>query len=260
MSTHRFRRIDRHTAEQLLRGAPAAGLPAAPDALGDLLKAASGPAREGELAGQHAALAAFRSAHLAPDPEQRRHSMIKTMLAGLLTAKILIPAAAAATVGGIALAGVTGTLPLPEDTPANPPADTSTSAPPSRTTPAAKDGAPSPAISGLCQAYTSGADNERGKALDSPAFQALITEAGGKDNVGEYCADVLAERPGKPTDVPSPQSTTPAHPTARPTGTPDEAPARPTGSPTTKPNAPTKTPEHPPGGPDSKPTPSRDEN
>lgn len=103
----------------------------------------------------------------------------------------------------------------------------------------------------LCDAQHGSEDGFRllYRAVQPGLLRYLRVLAGGEDNVGEYCADVLAERPGKPADVPSTQPATPAHPTGSPTarltGAPDEVPAQPTGSPTAKPNAPTQTPEHP---------------
>lgn len=182
--------------------------------------------------------------------------MIKTTLAGLLAAKILAPVAAAAAVGGITVAGVTSTLPLPEDTPANPPAQQPTTTPrsvvPTQDN-AATPVAPNPSLTGLCQAYTSGVATAEGKAADSPAFQVLIAKAGGEDKVTGYCAHRLADRTGAPQPVPSTVPTTPPHPTGRPSelpGVPDEdRPDRsthPTGPPTSKP-------AHPMGSPSAMP-------
>lgn len=187
--------------------------------------------------------------------------MIKTALATLLTAKVAAPAAAAATVGGITLASATGALPLPGDSPAEPPVNpaptSSVSAP--TTTPGGKADTPSPSLIGLCQAYTSGADNEHGKASESPAFEVLITEAGGEDNVAAYCGDVLAERPGKPSTLPSQAEDRDQGrgeaPQTRPTGAPDTVPsetARPDNDDSTA--RPTTTPQHPDGQPDDEPT------
>ncbi len=180
--------------------------------------------------------------------------MIKTALATLLTAKVAAPAAAAAAVGGIALASTTGALPLPGDSPAEPPvnpAPTSSVSTPS-TTPGGN--ADTPSLIGLCQAYTSSADNEHGIASESPAFEVLITEAGGKDNVAAYCGDVLAERPGKPSTLPTQAEDRGQAPETRPTGAPETVPsetARPDNDDAARP---TTTPEHPDGQPDSEPT------
>ncbi|WP_051399880.1 hypothetical protein [Haloechinothrix halophila] len=257
MSTNRSRRIDRRTAEQLLGGASASSRPADLEPLGDLLDAASGPAHPGELAGEHTAMAAFRSAQVDPVPQQRRRSMIKTALATLLTAKVAAPAAAAAAVGGITLASATGTLPLPGDSPAEPPVNPAptSSVPAPTSTPGGHADTPSPSLIGLCQAYTSGADNEHGTATESPAFEVLITEAGGEDNVAAYCGNVLAERPGKPSSLPTQAQDRGQNrgeaPETRPTGAPETVPsetARPGNDDST--TRPTTTQEHPDSQPD----------
>lgn len=177
--------------------------------------------------------------------------MLKTTLASLLTAKVLAPAAALAAAGGITLASATGALPTPEETPAGPPSEVTTTPRSPESTPSGKPDMPAAAVAGLCQAYTAGAGAEHGKALDSPAFQALAAEAGGADKVSGYCDDVLADRPGKPSDLPTPAHST-GSPTAQPTGTPTSVPAHPTGSPTERPtgaptSVPASTPDHPTG-------------
>ncbi|MFD8707556.1 hypothetical protein ACFV1W_34070 [Kitasatospora sp. NPDC059648] len=113
MSTNRSRRIDRDAAEQLLGGAvggPSAGQDASltgPDGPGQLarvLAAAAAPATAAELAGEEAALAAFREASLTPDPvvtPVRRRSMATAALARAFSTK-----AAAAVLGATALCGV----------------------------------------------------------------------------------------------------------------------------------------------------------
>ncbi|WP_086666574.1 hypothetical protein [Lentzea kentuckyensis] len=227
MSDHRSRRIDRRTAERLLRSAPGQTRAGGHDRLSDLLAAASAPARDGELTGERAAMAAFRDAHLANAPQQRRPWMLKIALANLLTVKIAAVTAAAA--GGIALAAAAGTLPGQQREEPAPTADTNvvatTSAPA-----ASKHGkpdqkpdnsaSPSPSLDGLCQAYTAGAGSEHGKAHDNPAFSALITAAGGADRVPAFCADRLADKPGKSDDTPGKPDTAP--------GKPEDAPGKPT--------------------------------
>jgi hypothetical protein len=71
------------------------------------------------------------------------------------------------------------------------------------------------AFGGLCRAYTSGNKSEHGKALESPAFTALVTAAGGLDNVAAFCGTVTSgpsgSHPAHPTQGASP--THPVHPT-----------------------------------------------
>ena len=140
MSEQQGRRVDRRTAEQLLRGAPADES----DALAGLLAAAAAPPRDGELGGEPAAVTAFlEAAQHAHAPRPRSPSMIKTMVAKLLTAKVAAAAAAIFAVGGVATAAATGALPLPAggSSPA-PSASTHAQQPADSTTDAAKPSAP----------------------------------------------------------------------------------------------------------------------
>lgn len=203
MSTHRSRRIGRRTAERLLRDAPGHAQVTGHDRLGDLLAAAAAPARDRELTGEQAAMAAFRDARLAPAPQRRRPRMLKIALANLLTLKI---AAVAAAAGGIALAATAGTLPGQQREEPAPAADTGVVATTSVTktekskAPDKKpdnSASPSPSLHGLCQAHTAGAGSEHGKAHENPAFSALITAAGGPDKVPAFCADLLGDKGNK---------------------------------------------------------------
>ncbi|MGW4528795.1 hypothetical protein [Amycolatopsis sp. NPDC004378] len=233
MSTHRSRRLERRTAEELLDGSPGGR----DHALNALLAAAAGAASEAELRGEHAAVAAFRAARLAPVPRPRRRSMIKIALAKLLTAKFAVAAAATAavTAGGVAAVAASGTFPgSPDSHSASTPASAGDSAKSrvpateasesshgeakSTGTTGASGGSPSPSLAGLCHAYSAGDKAEHGKALDSPAFTVLITTAGGKDKVDAYCAKTLTEEAGhgsNGTESPSATNdhTPPPHPT-----------------------------------------------
>ena len=104
MSTRHSSKISRNAAERLLDG------PTGPDSdpLTRVLAAAAAPARDLELAGEQVAVAAFEANHLVPvvNP-QKEH---KSMLAKLLTAKILFSSLAACATGGVALAASTGAL------------------------------------------------------------------------------------------------------------------------------------------------------
>jgi hypothetical protein len=210
MSTHRSRRIDRRTAEQLLRNAPGRLPVAGRDRLSDLLAAAGAPARDQELAGEQAAMAAFRDARLATAPQRWRPRMLKAALANLLAVKIAGVTVLAA--GGIALAAAAGTLPGQQREEPTMPAGTNVVSTTSATTTAPKpkgpeqkpdnSASPSPSLKGLCQAYTAGAGSEHGKSHDNPAFSALITAAGGAERVPGFCADLLGEKPGKSDHAP----------------------------------------------------------
>ncbi|NBH02576.1 hypothetical protein [Amycolatopsis sp. SID8362] len=245
---NRSRRLDRRTAEHLLDDAPATGR----HALTDLLAAAAAPARDGELAGEHAALTAFRDARLAPIPQLRRPSMIKSLLAKLLTAKVAaLVAAGAVTATGVVAAAATGVLPSPlhgnspagssvSDTPASAPSDSHLPSTDKSRAHDASSASPSPSPVGLCHAYTSGAGAEHGKALENPAFSFLITTAGGREKVDAYCTQLLADQPGHPDVAVTGTSSADhgrdhdgqSHPSA---DHPDPAPTHPTGGPTTHP-------------------------
>ncbi|HEY7265331.1 MAG TPA: hypothetical protein VH589_28105 [Trebonia sp.] len=207
-------------------------------ALASLLSAATAPASGRELAGEDDAVLAFRYAHLGPAPRSRRSSMSATKL---LVAKAVL-AAVGVSGGGVALAAATGHMPAVTGgnsaaaSSAAHATDSHSAGGQSANHPAAS---PSPSLRGLCQAYTAHAADNPGKALDNPAFSALITAAGGKTNVAGFCATTLAAKPGNaptthPTGKPSSMPTTAN--TTHPTGKPSSAPtAHPTGKPSTRP-------------------------
>ena len=176
--------------------------------------------------------------------------MLKTTVAKLLTAKLLAGAAVAtAATGGVALAAATNTLPdrvqgaahdvvnapapdghgKPNQLPGPPNKPTAKSS----TTPVAT---PTPSLRGLCTAYRAGATSNHGKALDNPAFGALVAAAGGTDKVAAYCTTLIGTPKTHPTGKPSPSPT--RKPTSLPTGPRD---SHPTGKPTTVPSGPPST-------------------
>jgi hypothetical protein len=232
MNAHGRRPLDPDAAEQLLSGHPVARRGSR--RLAERLSAASAVAFPGELAGEHAAVAAFLAAadvDLAPQPG--RPSMIKSaVVAKLLTLKAAAIAVAAVSAGGVALAASTGVLPL-NQAPENPghsvPASDHSNG--SNTT-------PSPSLIGLCTAYLAGAGEDHGKALENPAFGALVTAAGGTENVDSYCTELGVTAPGADRGSGSPTD----HPTGKPSNVgpselPTGPPSHPTGPPTTPPNS-----------------------
>jgi hypothetical protein len=250
MSTTRHSRPHRHRGNWPNRP------PAADDVLGRLLAAAAPPRdylhdNQGEFRGEATAVSAFREARLNPAYRPRR----KAMSAGkLLAIKVAVAAVALSGGGGVALAA-TGHLAAQSSGHPAPSASSSSSA--GTNASAVKGGShssatPSPSLQGLCHAYGAGVGSNPGKALENPAFTALITAAGGKDKVSSYCTTLLASSPsgnsaahsgksgshstGKPTDVPT------SHPTGDP-GTPSQATNKPTVAPTALPSA------HPTGKP-----------
>ncbi len=244
MTIRRKPRLDRATAEHLLRGNPA-GSDLDGQRLAALLAAASGPPRQHELAGEQAALAAFRRARAHPVGVPRRRPL-RTALAKFLTVKLFAGVAAVTAMGGVAFAASTGALPGPVQDAAHgvfgAPAASSGAAPgpaasprpsPSRRPAAPADvpsvaPSPSPSVVGLCRAYRARVRTAGGKALDHPAFKALIAAAGKKADVPAYCDTVLAARnrpTGPPTPVPAatrkhqpPPRTNAPHPPQDPSG------------------------------------------
>jgi hypothetical protein len=257
-------RIDPITAERLVRGART-DTPGS-DPLAQLLVAAASPARRDELAGEEAAVTAFRAANLARPPTSRRRSLLSTALAKVASVKVAV-AVIALSGGGIALAAGSGHLPgvsgsdhrptaqpdanattgqHPTKAPAsaaptNPTSSAGSAAPGASgsgsSTSAAPNGSLSPNLRGLCTAFTARAGNEPGKALNNPAFTVLITVAGGKDRVPTYCASLLAEGHQKPSTHPSGDDSSHGASPTHPNGT--------HGPPSTHPAGTQHTPSHP---------------
>jgi hypothetical protein len=220
MNSNGGRALDRRSAERALRGDHAAAGPA----LRDLLTAATAPPRDGELTGEHAALAEFRAARrvsLSRGPK-------RLMITRLVTPKLAAVAVATATLatGGVVAVAATGGLsgsdgsspavaPATTSAPATSRTEASTRTSPTgvpstdRTGEQSGDragapvstgrGTPQPSLHGLCRAYTAGAKSSHGKALENPAFSYLVATAGGRDKVDAYCASLPAGQPGDAT-------------------------------------------------------------
>lgn len=251
MNAHPSRRIDRKTAERLL-GGTAVDPRDHSDPLVRLLAATCAPAHPGEFVGEQIAMDAFRAAHLDLVRRPERRSMIQTALAKLLTLKVAVAAGVAvAATGGVALAASTGALPLPTGlgghTAKATPTPGEATARPSEAAEAKGNASPSPSLVGLCHAYTAGAGDNPGKALENPAFSVLISAAGGKDKVAAYCETTLAAAKkgesspsaGRPTS--RPDGATNAHSTAKPDSAPSTKPSdapnsHPTAAPTAHPS------------------------
>ncbi|MEV0899317.1 hypothetical protein [Actinoplanes sp. NPDC049802] len=196
--------MDRKTAESLLRG-DRTGLP-----LDRVLSAARGPASAGELAGEAAAVAAFRAAAGARGRPVRRFSIFRSALTRPLTVKVVAAAfATTATVGGVALAANTGARPAPVSAPAasvpaspSPSPSVAPSVSPSvsvsvsvsRSRPAGSPSAAPDRIADLCREFSRRNRENRRRALDDDRFGELIRQAGDKDRdrVERYCG----ARPG----------------------------------------------------------------
>jgi len=220
--------FDPVTAERLLTGIQD-DYAAADQRVHRLLAAAAAPGRVTEIAGKEDALRAFQHALRTPAP---RHRLARAI--GRIGAiKVTALAVSVVGIGGVALAATTGTLPAP----AQDAAHSAFGAPPARsaarpsTTPSQQPKAsPSPSLPGLCVAYNAQPVEDRGKALQSPAFTALVTAAGGPEMVEDFCADLVPAQPGTtPSHPDGAPGTAPGNPD-HPTGPPRE-PGRPSGTP-----------------------------
>jgi hypothetical protein len=227
------------TLYELLQRAGKHAGPTGQRRLAALVAATTVPARTGELDGESAALAAFRAAHLAPIPERRRRlSMLKTTLAKLLTVKVGALCAATLSVGGVAVAASTGTLPGPLHH--NPPS-VSASHPGERPSgvPSVRPSHPAtppPGLLALCHRYIDKDQDHRKRALDEDDFRDLIGQAGGKDRdrVDRFCDKLVHDWPsGVPSERPTtrPSDGLPAHPSSRPAQSPAPGSGLPSGGP-----------------------------
>lgn len=218
MGKHQMRRLDRRAAERLLGGARAD----VPDALAGLLAAAAAPPRDDELAGEQAAATAFRlPADHGTLPRPRSSWMIRPALATSRPMRMAVAVTAICVASGVAAVAATGHLAMPgggSPVPASSPTSASATNNPTTTigptsvrgVPATErgatergatqtDGGPAPSLTGLCHAYLAGAGAEHGKAVQNPAFTALVTAAGGSSHVDAFCTGLLARPQNGPT-------------------------------------------------------------
>jgi hypothetical protein len=244
--------ITRRDADRLLDREPAGAQNAD---LARLLAAAAGPARPGELAGERAAVAAFRrefgrearTGVAVPARPARRPRRPRRRVAVVAALSAVLLAA-----GGTAYAATTGRLPDavqrvvedmfsgngPASTPPTDPASPngSTAAGPSPTGPAS--GAASPAapggvapgvdvarLTGLCRSWEATRGNPHSNAISPEDLRVLATAAGGEDRIEAYCAALL-NRPAPPAKSDKPGNPNPGggRPTAPPGGGPTKGP------------------------------------
>ncbi|MGW3890758.1 hypothetical protein ACWD69_18880 [Micromonospora chokoriensis] len=198
-----------------------------------LLAAAAGPVRPGELAGEEAALAAFRAARAEPSPSVPHRARRRRLTTG---AAAWIGAVAVTATAGAAFAAVRQDwIPVPvapepprasstpdqgstrsgesaRSSPETPSHGTPSPRPPSPGTPSAAGAPPAPSppagpLHGLCRAWLAKKPDQREKALRTPGFERLVTAAGGAERVEEYCHRLVPE--AKPS---APAKTTAPHP------------------------------------------------
>lgn len=185
------RDLSQEAAERLLSG----DLTSPPDGterLAALLAAASAPGRPDELAGEAAAMAAFR----AQPQTVRRWSLRRA-----LTVKVAaIVTAVTVAVGGVAVASGTGLLPVPfipgKVGPVPSGADGPAGHQPGqgRTTNPANN-PPNEDVPKLCSDWQKKTAEEKPKALKGRQFERLVQDAGGEEKVEAFCARVLGATP-----------------------------------------------------------------
>jgi hypothetical protein len=169
-----------------------------------LVAAAQAPASPGELAGEDAAVAAFRQARNDSARPVRR------TLARVVAVKVAAGVAILAA-GGYAVAAATGAVPAPGFVPERAPAPVATTpakhpagnptAVPRQPLPAVSPGTPhrsANSYAGLCRAYFNGPAGH-----DAAPMRDLVTAAGGADRVVAFCAAAGVSTPG-PDKKPKP--------------------------------------------------------
>jgi hypothetical protein len=208
----------------LLAGAELpAGSPPELQPVADVLAAlTAGPAGD-ELAGEYAALAAFRNRVGVPVPAHQPRHRRHPLLASLLSARAAAATAVAAlSFGGFATAAFAGALPAPAQqfahstigAPAAGDRQPTGTHPSATATPVGPD-ATGPAAFGLCTAWAH-AKAHGTSSQQAVAFRNLAAAAGGAANVAAYCAAV--PHPGASSSHPTGRHT--SHPSGPPTSHP----------------------------------------
>jgi hypothetical protein len=219
-----------------------------------LLDAARAPASPRELAGERQAVDLFAHARLVSSPAVSADAPVRTRPARTgLKATIAAAGAVGLLSSGVSFAA-TGHVPfsgtitsvtqhvIGQDDHANtsdndqgPKNDQASQGP--QGDESSPSGPEVAALQGLCHAYAKGQKATHGHALEQRPFTALVTAAGGEDQVSDFCA---ALPPKAHQGNPGP--THPTHPTTGPSGEPSGDPTHPAHP--TKPVHPT-TPTHP---------------
>ncbi|WP_196255679.1 hypothetical protein ACN26Y_23985 [Micromonospora sp. WMMD558] len=240
MFFRRSARADRAALDRLLDAAPDAVPGAGAEPLSRLLSAAAAPGRPDELAGEEAALAAFRAARATPTPAPEPRRRRRPVTAGVLA---WAAGAAATATAGVAFAAVA--IDRPDAPPPRPAPTTGVSGPgetdgpggtpgggastgtpggtpsgpptPTAGAPSTGPGSPSPReraaqLDGQCRAYLAKSPAQREKALDTPGFADLVAAAGGRGQVTDYCRERVGEpeppKTKKPKSGPTPTAST----------------------------------------------------
>ncbi len=248
MRMKRKNHITRERAERLLNGRDGDA-----SEIARVLDAASRPATSGELAREDATVAMFHRTRLEhPVPASRRETVRLSTFGRLAAGKALLAAIVALVfaTAGVALVAndrvpwnqppghsarddpddsTEGTQGEDESTITEDPAegeeteeDPAVESEESSEESAGESTEESTEVRGargLCRAYFSGNKQDHGKSLESPAFTDLVETACGVDNVGAYCAEVLADheaKTGKPEKTGEPENTGESENTGKP--------------------------------------------
>src|SRR4051812_21617427 len=231
-----------------------------------LLEAARAPASPRELAGEREAIDLFARAHLAASSAPRRDDRVtarsgrtglKAAVAAVGAVGLLSSGVAFAATGHVPLAGAIKSVTQhltghsddaqQSDHGQGPKGDKTNSS--HRGDTSSPSGPQAAALQGLCQAFVKDQKATHGHALEQRPFTALVTAAGGPDQVAGYCSDLSTQthhgNSGHTGPTHHTKPTHPTHPTHPSTG-PSEGPSS---NPThpTHPTHPTKptTPTHP---------------
>jgi hypothetical protein len=228
--------VERDAVESLLNGD--VRQPIERDVLLRLLAAAGAPARPHELAGEEAAVLAFRRTATTP----LRRPTRRALLAKLLTVKVAA-ALAVTALGGATVAAATGALPnipgtagfgagpttpAPPTTPSRKPTNKGTGAGGPAAPVSSPSTSPSASLADLCRAFVTDVDSKaprdrektKQQDLTSPIYAPLVVAAGGNGKAMPYCVRLL-ETPGVGDTAPPGVSPT-SWPTTAPGGDPDQ--------------------------------------
>lgn len=226
----RLARLTRRQSEQLLDGLGGQEPAEIPADLCRFLSSVRATAADGELAGEAAALAAFRSAEVtSPVPQPRSKPVSTLSRSSGLAVKVIAVAAASVAVGGVAVAAsghLPATSPSTRQVTATAHASTESTddvdaagpvgngvapsrhvSPPTSRPTAPPDARPSTRPTGLptelagrhgvlmavglCRAWTEALTNAPDTLTRSSALRDLSARAGGPDRVRAYCDDLV---------------------------------------------------------------------
>jgi hypothetical protein len=229
--------VERDAVESLLNGD--ARQPIERDVLLRLLAAAGAPARPHELAGEEAAVHAFRRRATTPLRRPGRRALLAKLLTVKVTAALAVTALGGATVAAAtgALPGIPGTAgfgarpttPAPPATPSRKPVNKGAGAGGPAAPVPSPSTSPSPSLADLCRAFVTDVESKpprdrektRQQDLKNPIYAPLVVAAGGKGKAMPYCVRLL-KTPGVGDAAPPGVSPT-SGPTTVPGGDPEQS-------------------------------------